>query len=128
MSDGDYIIIDYSTSDLYGVRTGDTLTLDLDGIEHEYTVGGIVRHNFFGGRYVIVSRPSLEECFGVYADTVVLVTSEDTSLVAERVRTTFADRNYYAVPAIEAYKWGDVPEIPFHFPDSAKGRGAVRPL
>lgn len=105
LSDGDYIIIDYSTSDLYGVRTGDTLTLDLDGIEHEYTVGGIVRHNFFGGRYIIVSRPSLEENFGVYADTVVLVTSQDASLTAERVRTAFADRNYYAVPAIEAYKW-----------------------
>lgn len=105
LAEGGYVILDYSVSDLYGVKEGDEVSLIVDGEQKTYIVGGIVQHAFFGGRYVIISRDTLEQDFGVAADTVVLSVSGNVSEVAENVRSVFADNNYYAVPAIEAYKW-----------------------
>lgn len=99
------VVLDSSLRELYGVDVGDSLTLELDGVSADFTVGALVRHNLFNGAYVIVSEDALAAAYGVSPDTVVLTVTGDASEVAERVRAEFADRNYYAVPALEAYEW-----------------------
>ena len=96
--------------ELNGVSVGDGVVLKVGGDEREFTVGGFVRHNFFNGNYVLVSQRLLAEKFALSPDTVILVADSDAESVAEAVRSAFSDRNYYAVPAIEAYKW-DVQSI-----------------
>lgn len=98
-------VIDSSLRELYGVDVGDGITLELDGKKAVFTVGALVRHNLFNGGYVIVSEEALAAAYGVSPDTVVLTVQGDATQTAERVRATFADRNYYAVPALEAYEW-----------------------
>lgn len=98
-------VLDYSMSELYGTAVGDEIVLEMDGTARTFTVGGIVRHKFFNGRYAIVSEEALAEAFGVYADTVALVVTGDASAAAEEIRTRFAERNYYAVSAVDAYEW-----------------------
>lgn len=109
-AEGDSIVLDYSVHELNGVSVGDGVVLKVGGDEREFTVGGFVRHNFFNGNYVLVSQRLLAEKFALSPDTVILVADSDAESVAEAVRSAFSDRNYYAVPAIEAYKW-DVQSI-----------------
>ena len=98
-------VLDESVRELYGVDVGDTVTLDIDGQIGELEVGGIVRHELFNGSYVIVSAEALADAFGLSPDTVVVIASSDAADTAEMVRAHFADRNYYTVPALEAYEW-----------------------
>lgn len=99
------VILDGSVRELYGVDKGDFVLLDVDGETRRFEVGGIVRHNLFNGSYVIVSAETLGESFGLSADTVVLLADGDVGDVAREVRSRFADRNYYALPALAAYEW-----------------------
>ena len=99
------VVLDRSMSELYGVRAGDTVRLDVDGTVREFEVGALVRHNLFNGGYVIVSAEALKEAYDLSPDTVVLTADGDVETVAEEVRSRFADRNYYAVPALAAYEW-----------------------
>ena len=98
-------VLDESVMELYGVDVGDTVTLDIDGQIGELEVGGIVRHELFNGSYVIVSAETLADAFGLSPDTVVVIASSDAADTAEMIRAHFADRNYYTVPALEAYEW-----------------------
>lgn len=99
------VVLDRSVSELYGVKAGDTVRLDVDGTVREFEVGALVRHNLFNGGYVIVSAEALKEAYDLSPDTVVLTADGDVETVAEEVRSRFADRNYYAVPALAAYEW-----------------------
>lgn len=99
------VVLDRSMSELYGVKAGDTVRLDVDGTVREFEVGALVRHNLFNGGYVIVSAEALKEAYDLSPDTVVLTADGDVESVAEEVRSRFADRNYYAVPALAAYEW-----------------------
>ena len=99
------VVLDRSMSELYGVKAGDTVRLDVDGTVRELEVGALVRHNLFNGGYVIVSAEALKEAYDLSPDTVVLIADGDVETVAEEVRSRFADRNYYAVPALAAYEW-----------------------
>lgn len=99
------VVLDRSMSELYGVKAGDTVRLDVDGTVREFEVGALVRHNLFNGGYVIVSAEALKEAYDLSPDTVVLTADGDVETVAEEVRSRFADRNYYAVPALAAYEW-----------------------
>ena len=99
------VVLDRSMSELYGVKAGDTIRLDVDGTVREFEVGALVRHNLFNGGYVIVSAEALKEAYDLSPDTVVLTADGDVETVAEEVRSRFADRNYYAVPALAAYEW-----------------------
>lgn len=99
------VVLDRSMSELYGVKAGDTVRLDVDGTVRELEVGALVRHNLFNGGYVIVSAEALKEAYDLSPDTVVLTADGDVETVAEEVRSRFADRNYYAVPALAAYEW-----------------------
>ena len=99
------VVLDRSMSELYGVKAGDTVRLDVDGTVRELEVGALVRHNLFNGGYVIVSAEALKAAYDLSPDTVVLTADGDVETVAEEVRSRFADRNYYAVPALAAYEW-----------------------
>ena len=99
------VVLDRSMSELYGVKAGDTVRLDVDGTVRELEVGALVRHNLFNGGYVIVSAEALKEAYDLSPDTVVLTADGDVETVAEEVRSRFADRNYYALPALAAYEW-----------------------
>lgn len=68
-------------------------------------MGGFVRHKLFNGAYTVVSSEAMDAAYGVSPDTVVLTVRGDVAETAERVRSVFADRNYYAIPALEAYEW-----------------------
>lgn len=99
------VVLDRSMSELYGVKAGDIVRLDVDGTVREFEVGALVRHNLFNGGYVIVSAEALKEAYDLSPDTVVLTADGDVETVAEEVRSRFADRNYYALPALAAYEW-----------------------
>lgn len=99
------VVLDRSMSELYGVKAGDTVRLDVDGTVREFEVGALVRHNLFNGGYVIVSAEALKAAYDLSPDTVVLTADGDVETVAEEVRSRFADRNYYALPALAAYEW-----------------------
>lgn len=99
------VVLDRSMSELYSVKAGDTVRLDVDGTVREFEVGALVRHNLFNGGYVIVSAEALKEAYDLSPDTVVLTADGDVETVAEEVRSRFADRNYYAVTALAAYEW-----------------------
>lgn len=99
------VVLDRSMSELYGVKAGDIVRLDVDGTVREFEVGALVRHNLFNGGYVIVSAEALKEAYDLSPDTVVLTADGDIETVAEEVRSRFADRNYYALPALAAYEW-----------------------
>lgn len=98
-------VLDFSMHELYGIDVGDPVTLVIDGESTEFEVGALVRHSLFNGAYVILSEDALAERAGLAPDTVVVVADGDVSDTAELVRSKFADRNYYAVPALEAYSW-----------------------
>ena len=99
------LVLDYSMRELYGIDVGSSVALTVDGVSREFEVGALVRHNLFNGAYVIVSSEALNAAFGLSPDTVVLTADGDVGEVADEVRSVFADRNYYALPALEAYEW-----------------------
>ena len=99
------VVLDESMRELYGIDVGDAVVINADGTSRVFEVGAVVRHNLFNGAYVIVSAEALDAAYGLSPDTVVLTVSGDAGDVAEEVRSHFADRNYYAVPALEAYEW-----------------------
>ena len=98
-------VLDYSLHELYNLNAGDTVSLVFDGERRDFVVGGFVRHKLFNGAYTVVSSEAMDAAYGVSPDTVVLTVRGDVAETAERVRSVFADRNYYAIPALEAYEW-----------------------
>ncbi len=100
-----YVFVDVALSKLYGVKTGDTLNLTLNGEQKQVIVGGILKHNLFSGNYVVASQSVLEELFGAKAETVLVVTNKDASEVVNTLRAQYATNNYYVVETLEAYRW-----------------------
>lgn len=100
-----YVFLDNALSVLYGVKTGDRLTLTLDGVESEVTVGGILQHRLFSGNYIVMSDEVIAERFGTTVDTVVIKADKDVDGVANELRAKFAANNYYVVDVLTAYKW-----------------------
>ena len=100
-----YVFLDNALSVLYGVKTGDRLTLTLDGVESEVTVGGILQHRLFSGNYIVMSDEVIAKRFGTMVDTVVIKADKDVDGVANELRAKFAANNYYVVDVLTAYKW-----------------------
>lgn len=99
------IVLDAAYAELYGVKTGDKVRLVVDNIERELTVAGLTSHNLFSGNYAIVALDTLQSEFGVGADSVLVLTNGDPAPVAERIRASYAEKNYYAVEALTAFEW-----------------------
>lgn len=99
-----YVIIDKAYSELYGIQTGDILSFEIDGRKANLVVGGITHHVLFSGNYVIISLDNLKKSFGLDADTVIVV-ADDPALVADRIRNTYPQRNYYVIETLVMYEW-----------------------
>lgn len=100
-----YVIVDIAMQKLYGVKVGDSIKLTVQGIEKDVIIGGILQHELFSGNYVIISSEILESVFGIKADTILVVSSGDTSQCANNLRTAFSKDNYFVVEVLEAFKW-----------------------
>ena len=98
------IVIDKAYQELYGINVGDKVTVEIEGKSGVLTVAGITRHKLFNGNYIIASLDTFEAEYGMGADTV-LVVSDDAALMAEKIRSEFVKKNYYAVDALTLYKW-----------------------
>lgn len=105
LSDKPYVFVDYALNVLYGVNVGDTLSLTLDGVSRDVTVGGILKHKLFSGNYIVISQHSLGELFDIAADTVIVRTDGNTADTAAKLRAEFATKNYYVVDVLTAYRW-----------------------
>ncbi len=99
------IVIDYAYSQLYGAKVGDNVTLSLGNQSADVSVVGITRHNLFSGNYLIISKQTLMDKFGMGVDTVLVVADYDATVVAERIRSDYSAKNYYTVEALTAYEW-----------------------
>ena len=98
------IVIDKAYQELYKINVGDTVNLEIDGKSAPLKVVGITKHNLFSGNYIICSLDTLKDNFGLGADTI-LVVADDAELMADTIRSQYAEYNYYAVPALTMYKW-----------------------
>lgn len=99
------VVLDYAYSQLYGANVGDTISLTLENKTADVEVIGITRHNLFSGNYLIVSKQTLSDKFGLAVDTVLVVADDDVTVVADRITSIYADKNYYTVKALTAYEW-----------------------
>ena len=97
--------MDKALNILYGVQTGDILTLTVDGKSREVAVGGILEHRLFSGNYIVMSEKLIEEFFGVSVDTVLIKADGDIYNTVNELRARFADNNYYVVDVLSAYRW-----------------------
>lgn len=106
-SDKPYVFVDIAQSKLYGVKEGDTITITLGKKTQEVIVGGILKHELFSGKYVIMSQEVLKNYFDADADTVLAVVDDGQNLddVVGNMREKFASSNYYVVSALESFKW-----------------------
>ena len=98
------VVIDKAYQELYKINVGDTVNLEIDGKSVPLKVVGITKHNLFSGNYIICSLDTLKDNFGLGADTI-LVVADDANLMADTIRSQYAENNYYAVPALTMYKW-----------------------
>ena len=98
------VVIDKAYQELYKINVGDTVNLEIDGKSASLKVVGITKHNLFSGNYLICSLDTLKQNFDMEADTI-LVVCDDASLMADKIRSQYAEKNYYAVEALTLYKW-----------------------
>lgn len=104
-TDEPYIFVDIALQELYGVRVGDRLTFSLDGVSGEVSVGGILKHELFSGNYIVMSSAVIEKLYGIEPDTILLTVDGDMDKTVGELRTKYADRNYYVLKTLDAYKW-----------------------
>ncbi len=103
--DKECIFVDIALKELYGVDKGDTLVLTIDGRSREFTVGGLLKHRLFSGNYIVMSEKVISDSFAVGADTVAVIAQGDVGNSVSELREKFADKNYYVVDVLTAYKW-----------------------
>lgn len=106
-TDKPYVFVDISLEKLYGIKEGDVIEIAIDKVKKEVVVGGILKHNLFSGRYVIMSKEVAQIHFGQESDTVLAVVNSDYSVdgAVKNMREKFAGSNYYVVSALESFKW-----------------------
>lgn len=107
LSDKPYVFVDISQFKLYGVKEGDTLTMTLGNETQQVIVGGILKHELFSGKYVVVSQEVLKKYFNADADTVLAVVNDNYQVddVVGIMREEFASNNFYVVSALEFFRW-----------------------
>lgn len=105
LSDKPYIFVDTALNVLYGVNVGDTLELTVGKSSGQVVVGGILKHELFSGNYIVMSDQAIESLFGVKSDTVLIVSDGDINATVGALRQKYADKNYYVIKTLEAYKW-----------------------
>jgi ABC-type lipoprotein release transport system permease subunit len=104
-SEVNYVFLDYSYTLIYGIKEGDTVALRLEDKEAEFTVGGILRHQLFTGNYALIATSTVSRAFSLPAFDTVLLFTDDVDKTVGRLRTDFADRNFFAVGALENFRY-----------------------
>ncbi len=104
-TDEPYIFVDIALQELYGVKVGDTLSFSLDGESADVVVGGVLKHELFSGNYIAMSSKIIENLYGIKTDTVLLTVDGDMESTVGALRTVYADKNYYVIKTLDAYKW-----------------------
>ncbi|MEG1529480.1 MAG: ABC transporter permease, partial [Clostridia bacterium] len=100
-----YCVLDYAMSELYGAQEGDTIKFTVDNKERDFIVAGIVEHTLFSGNYVITSVDIMDTQFGLKVDTVLVTIDGDVAKTVGAIREKYAQKNFYVVEALEAYRW-----------------------
>ena len=98
------VVVDKAYQELYGINVGDIVNLEIDGKTAGLKVVGITKHTLFSGNYIICSLDTLKDSFDMTEDTI-LVVAEDAEVVADAIRSQYAEKNYYAVEALTMYRW-----------------------
>ena len=103
----DEVVLDDTKRQLYGLKIGDQIQLTVGDKTKNCKVVGFVKHTFFAGNYVIINTKTMESKFGQKANTVLLKKSDKVPMdtYMKNIRTVHKDRNYYAVPALDAFRW-----------------------
>ena len=105
-SDKDYVFVDYALKVLYGVEEGDTFDMTIGDVTRKVIVGGIVKHELFSGNYIVTSSDMLSRTFEKQIDTVLVVSDgKDMQKTVGALREKWADKNYYVISALDAFKW-----------------------
>lgn len=105
-SDKDYVFVDYALKVLYGVDEGDTFDMTMGDVTRKVIVGGIVKHELFSGNYIVTSSDMLARTFEKQIDTVLVVSDgKDMQKTVGALREKWADKNYYVISALDAFKW-----------------------
>lgn len=105
-SDKDYVFVDYALKVLYGVDEGDTFDMTIGDVTRKVIVGGIVKHELFSGNYIVASSDMLLRAFSKQIDTVLVVSDgKDMQKTVGALREKWADKNYYVISALDAFKW-----------------------
>lgn len=105
-SDKDYVFVDYALKVLYGVDEGDTFDMIIGDVTRKVIVGGIVKHELFSGNYIVTSSDMLARTFEKQIDTVLVVSDgKDMQKTVGALREKWADKNYYVISALDAFKW-----------------------
>lgn len=103
--DKDYVFVDYALKVLYGVDEGDTLEMTVGDVKSVVIVGGVLKHELFGGNYVVASAKTVARLFGKQIDTVLVISDGDVQNVVGALRERWAQNNYYVISTLDAFKW-----------------------
>ena len=98
------VVIDKAYQELYKINVGDTVNLEIDGKSAGLKVVGITKHTLFSGNYIICSLDTLKDNFDMKEDTI-LVVADNAEVIADTIRSQYAEKNYYAVEALTMYQW-----------------------
>ncbi len=105
LSGDNAVVLDIALHELYGINTGDKVSVFADGNQCDYTVAGFVASQLFGGNYIIASRSALDNGLGLKPDTVLCVADGNIDAAIGALKSKFAEKNYYVVDVLEAYRW-----------------------
>ena len=101
------VVMDSSKKELYGLKVGDKVTLNINGKDRKCEIVGFVSHTLFAGNYTIMKHENIKELFNERANTVILKKSNKKKMneFVSNIRSSMSEKNYYAVSALEAFKW-----------------------
>ncbi len=95
--DGDFVAVGQGTDTVYGAAVGEKVTLNVNGREREFTVGGVVNDpmstppGFGGNAQFYVSADTFEDLFGTRDFNIILADAKEfdeaeVTLIANRMR------------------------------------------
>ncbi len=103
-----YVFLDLAMQKVYGVKTGDKISIIYNGKEREFEIGGITSSMLFVGKYAIVSPTAMKDSFDVSPNMIMIRCKPgvDPESVVGLIRSEYAgNHNYYALSITTAYSF-----------------------
>ncbi|HKL93890.1 MAG TPA: FtsX-like permease family protein, partial [Clostridia bacterium] len=104
-TDERYAFLDYAYTVLYGVKVGDHINLKLEDKTAQFVVGGILKSELFTGNYAVISREQMSDAFVLPSFDTIMLFADNTEKTEGVLRTTFADRNFFIIGALESFRY-----------------------